>query len=59
MIHTKGKVFENNPNLFNLGNGDLTHEIDFRSVYASLLGEKMKFEGKLIGIKNKALEGLF
>jgi hypothetical protein len=27
----------NNQNLSNLDNGDLKHEIDFRSVYASLL----------------------
>jgi uncharacterized protein (DUF1501 family) len=54
-----GKVIGNNPNLANLDHGDLKHEIDFRSVYASLLKNKMNFDYTKIGIKNKVLEGLF
>ncbi|WP_432671074.1 DUF1501 domain-containing protein [Flavobacterium sp. SM2513] len=56
---TKGKVLGNNPNLTNLDNGDLKHEIDFRSVYASVLKEKMAFDAGKIGIKNEGLRGLF
>ena len=37
----------------------LKHEIDFRSVYASLLQNKLNFDSTKIGIRNKALEGLF
>ena len=54
-----GKVIGKNPNLSDLDNGDLKHQIDFRSVYASLLKNKMNFDYSKIGIKNKILEGLF
>ncbi|MBF4473650.1 DUF1501 domain-containing protein [Flavobacterium sp. HJJ] len=54
-----GKIIGNNPNLSNLDNGDLRHEIDFRSVYASILKNKLNFDFTKIGIQNKALEGLF
>ena len=53
------KIIGNNPNLSDLENGDLKHEIDFRSVYASLLQNKLNFDSTKIGIRNKALEGLF
>ncbi len=56
---TKGKVLGNNPNLSNLDNGDLKYEIDFRSVYASLLREKMGFDASKIGIRNEGVRGLF
>ena len=55
----KGKIIGNNPNLADLDNGDLKHEVDFRSVYASLLQEKLSFDYSKIGIKNKPLSGLF
>ncbi|MES2240106.1 MAG: DUF1501 domain-containing protein [Bacteroidota bacterium] len=55
----QGKVIGNNPNLADLSQGDLKHQIDFRSVYASLLKEKMHFDYTKIGIKNPSLEGLF
>jgi hypothetical protein len=42
-----------------LDNGDLKYEIDFRSVYASLLQNKMNFDYNKIGITNKTLNGLF
>jgi uncharacterized protein (DUF1501 family) len=57
--NNRGKIIGNNPNLTNLDQGDLKHEIDFRSVYAALLENKMNFDPTKIGIKNKALEGLF
>lgn len=57
--NNKGKIIGNNPNLAYLDNGDLKHEIDFRSVYASLLQEKLSFDYSKIGIQNKALSGLF
>jgi uncharacterized protein (DUF1501 family) len=55
----QGKVIGSNPNLADLSQGDLKHQIDFRSVYASLLKEKMQFDYTKIGIKNQALQGLF
>ena len=55
----QGKVIGNNPNLADLTQGDLKYQIDFRSVYASLLKEKMQFDYTKIGIKNSALSGLF
>ncbi len=57
--NNRGKIIGNNPNLTDLDNGDLKHEIDFRSVYASLLHNKLNFDASKIGINNKALEGLF
>ena len=55
----KGKIIGNNPNLSDLDNGDLKYEVDFRSVYASLLQNKMNFDASKIGIKNNPLNGLF
>ncbi len=57
--NNKAKIIGNNPNLSDLDNGDLKHEIDFRSVYGSLLQNKLQFDHTKIGIKNKPLEGLF
>ncbi len=57
--NNRGKIIGNNPNLSDLDNGDLKHQIDFRSVYASILKNKLTFDASKIGIKNKALEGLF
>ncbi len=54
-----GKVMGSNPNLSDLDNGDLKHQIDFRSVYASLLQQKMNFDPSRIGIHSKPLSGLF
>ena len=54
-----GKMIGNNPNLSDLDQGDLKYETDFRSVYASLLQKKLDFDYTKIGIKNKALQGLF
>lgn len=55
----KGKVMGKNPNLGDLDNGDLKHEIDFRSVYASLLRNKMDFDPNKIAIPNNPLIGIF
>lgn len=55
----KGSIIGNNPNLADLDNGDLKYEVDFRSVYASLLQRKMNFDATKIGITNKTLNGLF
>lgn len=57
--NNKGQLIGKNPNLSDLDNGDLKHSIDFRSVYASILEEKLKIEAKQIGILNKKLEGVF
>ena len=55
----KGTILGKNPNLSDLDNGDLKYEIDFRSVYASLLKQKMNFDYTKIGIANSPLNGLF
>jgi len=55
----KNKIIGSNPNLADLDNGDLKHQVDFRSVYASLLKDKMAFDPSQIGIKNTALTGIF
>jgi uncharacterized protein (DUF1501 family) len=57
--NNRGKIIGRNPNLSDLDNGDLKHEIDFRSVYASILKNKLDFDPSKIGIQNKALEGIF
>lgn len=57
--NNKGTILGKNPNLADLDNGDLKHEIDFRSVYASLLQQKMGFDCSKIGIKNNPVSGLF
>lgn len=57
--NNKGQVLGKNPNLSDLDNGDLKHEIDFRSVYASILDSKLNFNPTQIGIKNKKMDGLF
>ncbi len=57
--NTIGNTIGTNPNLSDLDNGDLKHQIDFRSVYATLLKNKMNFDPSKIGISNAALAGLF
>ncbi len=57
--NNKGTVLGKNPNLSDLDNGDLKYEIDFRSVYATLLQHKMNFDYTKIGIKNNVVNGLF
>jgi len=55
----KGNVLGKNPDLTNLLKGDLMYDIDFRSVYASLLKDKFSFDPKMINIKTEALKGIF
>ena len=55
----KGKIIGNSPNLADLDNGDLKYEIDFRSVYGSLLQNKLTFDATKIGITNPVLNGIF
>lgn len=57
--NNKGTIIGNNPNLSDLDNGDLKYEIDFRSVYATLLQQKMNFDHTKIGINNTTVKGLF
>ena len=57
--NNKRKVIGSNPNLADLDNGDLKYEVDFRSVYATLLQNKMNFDYTKIGITNTILNGLF
>jgi uncharacterized protein (DUF1501 family) len=57
--NNNGKIIGKNPNLSTLDNGDLIYDIDFRSVYASLLQDKLNFDYSKIGIHNKPLSGLF
>lgn len=55
----KGKIIGKNPDLSVLDKGDLIYQIDFRSVYATLLQKKFAFDPKRIGIQNSSLEGVF
>jgi uncharacterized protein (DUF1501 family) len=57
--NSKGKIIGSNPNLADLDNGDLKYETDFRSVYASLLKQKLDFDYRKIGIDSTPLQGLF
>ena len=57
--NNKGKIIGSNPNLTNLDNGDLIFETDFRSVYATLLKEKMNFDYSKIGLNNKTIASIF
>ncbi len=57
--NNKGTIIGNNPNLSDLDNGDLKYEIDFRSVYATLLQQKMNFDYAKIGINNTTVKGIF
>lgn len=55
----QGKIIGTNPNLSNLDNGDLIYDIDFRSVYASILKAKFQFEPSQINIKQPLLNSIF
>ena len=57
--NNKGNIIGNNPNLSDLDNGDLRYAIDFRSVYASVLKEKLHYNPSAIGIKNNIVSGVF
>ena len=56
----KSKIIGNNPDLSSLdGNGDLHYEIDFRSVYATLLKKRLNFDPMKAGIHQEVLKNLF
>jgi uncharacterized protein (DUF1501 family) len=55
----QGKVLGNNPNLDDLDEGDLKYQIDFRSVYATLLKHKLTFDAQSIGINAQPFVGVF
>lgn len=57
--NNKNLIHGQNPNLENLDEGDLKHEIDFRSVYASILKNKLEFTPNSIGLNNTPLQNLF
>lgn len=57
--NTKGKIIGNNPDLADLDKGDLKYQIDFRSVYATLLKEKLNFNPADIGIQSPLVQALF
>jgi uncharacterized protein (DUF1501 family) len=55
----QGKILGNNPDLLNLNNGDLKHEFDFRSVYATILKQKLGVEPSKVQITQEILRGVF
>jgi uncharacterized protein (DUF1501 family) len=57
--NNKGKIIGDNPNLIDLDEGDLKYKIDFRSVYATLLLNKLNFDPTKIGLNGNTLEDLF
>lgn len=57
--NNKGKIIGRNPNLSQLDQGDLIYDIDFRSVYATLLKNKFDFDPTLINIKNQIIKDIF
>lgn len=57
--NNKNQIIGNNPDLSDLDNGDLKYKIDFRSVYASLLKNKLDFDPTKIGIKQQEISLLF
>ncbi|MDC1106105.1 DUF1501 domain-containing protein [Prolixibacteraceae bacterium] len=57
--NNRGEIIGENPNLSDLDHGDLKYQIDFRSVYASILKDKLDFDPTLLGIQQNPLKGLF
>ena len=57
--NNKGTIIGDNPNLIDLDEGDLKYKIDFRSVYATLLQNKLNFDPTKIGVNGNILENLF
>jgi uncharacterized protein (DUF1501 family) len=55
----QGKIIGNNPDLINLDNGDLKHHFDFRSVYATILKQKLSVDPLKVNLKQEILRGLF
>jgi uncharacterized protein (DUF1501 family) len=57
--NNSGKIIGDNPNLTDLINGDLKHQFDFKSVYATILKEKLGVEPIKAGISQEILRGVF
>ena len=57
--NNSGKIIGSNPNFDDLNNGDLKHQYDFRSVYASVLKQKLGVDPLKAGIKQEILRGVF
>lgn len=57
--NTTGRIVGTNPNLDDLDQGDLKFETDFRSVYATLLQQKLQHPPTSIGITQAPLSGIF
>ena len=55
----QGKIIGNNPDLLNLDNGDLKHQFDFRSVYATILKQKLGIDPLKINLQQEILRGVF
>lgn len=55
----KGKIVGANPELQKLVAGDLEYQIDFRSVYATILKERLDFNPAKIRITEKPIAGIF
>ena len=57
--NNSGKILGDNPNLGDLVNGDLKHQFDFRSLYATILNQKLGVEPSKVGIPQEILRGVF
>ncbi len=57
--NNSGKIIGDNPNLTDLINGDLKHQFDFKSVYATILKQKLGVEPTKAGISQEILRGVF
>lgn len=55
----KGQILGPNPNLADLDEGDLKYTTDFRSVYASILEDRLGFDARQIGITQQKAKGIF
>jgi uncharacterized protein (DUF1501 family) len=55
----KGQIIGSNPNLSDLDNGDLRHQYDFRSVYSTILQQKLNINPQKIGLNHDILRGVF
>jgi uncharacterized protein (DUF1501 family) len=56
---SSGKIIGANPNLSDLDNGDLKFQHDFRSVYATILKDRLGIEPTKAGIGQEILRGMF
>ena len=57
--NNQGKIIGNNPDLLDLDNGDLKHQFDFRSVYATILKQKLGVDPLKVNLRQEILRGVF